>query len=323
MPDTARKVSIIGAGNVGLRYAYALMIENTAREIVLVDVARDRLEGEVMDLSHGAPYIRPVKVVAGDYANIKGSNLVVITAGVGQKPGQSRLDLIKANVDLYSRIIPEIERHAPEAIFLVVTNPVDALSYAAHKLSSKPAHEIMGSGTVLDTARFRYLLGRHCMVDSRNVHAYILGEHGDSEVAIWSRVMIGGLLLTDYCPICDRFKACAREEELEKIFLEVRDSAYEIIERKGETSYGIGLALVRITRAILNDENSILPVSSLMHGYLGMEELYLSMPAIVNKTGVQKVLEIKLSDAEEKALRHSAEVLRKAILQAGIGSHTI
>jgi len=318
MPDTARKVSIIGAGNVGVRYAYALMIENTAREIVLVDVARDRLEGEVMDLSHGAPYIRPVKVTAGDYADIRGSDLVVITAGAGQKPGQSRLDLIKANVELYRKIIPEIERHAPAAVYLVVTNPVDALSYAAHRLSSKQPHEIVGSGTVLDTARFRYLLGRHCMVDSRNVHAYVLGEHGDSEVAIWSRVMIGGLLLGDYCPICDRFKACAREEELERVFVEVRDSAYDIIERKGETSYGIGLALVRITRAILNDENSILPVSSLMQGYLGMADLYLSMPAIVNRKGVEKVLEIKLSGPEEKALKHSAAVLRNAIRQTGI-----
>ena len=318
MPETTRKVSIIGAGNVGMRYAYALMIDSTARQIVMVDIDRDRLEGEVMDLSHGAPYIRPVEVRAGDYPDIGGSDLVVITAGAGQKPGQSRLDLVRANVDLYRKIIPEVEKHAPDAIFLIVTNPVDALSFAAHKISSKPSREIVGSGTVLDTARFRYLLAAHCMVDPRNVHAYILGEHGDSEVAVWSRVMIGGLLLNDYCPICDRFNTCRHEEELEEVFTEVRDSAYEIIDRKGETSYGIGLALVRITRAIINDENSILPVSSLMTGYLGMEDVYLSIPAIVNRRGVEKVLGIKLAGKEEEALKHSAYVLTSVIEEAGL-----
>jgi L-lactate dehydrogenase len=320
MPNLRPKVSIIGAGNVGMRYAYALTMKGLARELVIVDLDKKRLEGEVMDLCHGAPYISPIEINVGDYQDIKNSDLVVVTAGKKQKPGQSRLELIKDNAQLFKTMIPEIVKQAPAAIILVVSNPVDILSYVAYKVSGKPANEVIGSGTVLDTARLRFLLATHCGVDARNVHGYILGEHGDSEFAAWSKAMIGGVLLKDYCPTCENFKVCKREKVLADIFGEVKDSAYKIIERKGETSYGIGLALVRITRAILNDENSVLPVSSLAKGYLGAEDVYLSLPAVVNKEGVNKVLNIELSPQEEEAFRNSASTLKKIISDIGFYS---
>ena len=311
------KVSIIGAGSVGIRYAYALIMKGAARELVIVDLDRQRLEGEVMDLRHGAPYISPVKITAGDYADVKNSDLVVVTAGKKQKPGQSRLELIKDNAELFKAVIPEIVRQAPEAVILVVTNPVDVLSYVAYKVSGKPANKVIGSGTVLDTARLRYLLASHCGIDPRNIHGYILGEHGDSEFSAWSTVMIGGVLLKNYCPACEHFNTCKKEKVLADIFSEVKDSAYKIIEKKGETSYVIGLTLVSITKDILNDENSILTVSSLAAGYLGVENVYISLPAIVNKTGVKQVLNIELSAQEEEAFRNSAAALKQII--KGIG----
>jgi L-lactate dehydrogenase len=309
------KVSIIGGGNVGVRYAYALMIKGIARHIVIVDIDRKKVEGETMDLSHGAPFTSPVKLTAGTYEDIKNSELVVITAGNKRQPGDSRLDLIKSNVKLYEEIIPQIMANAPDAIFLIVTNPVDVLSFFAYKLSNKPFSKIIGSGTVLDSARFRNLLGQHCNIDSRNVHGYILGEHGASEFPVWSRVMIGGIMIRDYCTVCSNRKNCDHEDELDKIFEEVRDSGGRIIERKGETSYGIGLALVRITEAILNDENAILPVSCLVDGYLGIEDVYLSLPSIINKNGVEQVLKIKLDEEENAALQNSAKVIKEAINQ--------
>ena len=312
------KVSIIGSGNVGVRYAFALMIKGVARQIILVDIDRKRLEGEFMDFSHSAPYISPIEILAGDYPDITGSDLVVITAGRKRRPGDTRLDLIEYNVELYREIIPKIVKYAPRAIILVVTNPVDILAYAAYKLSKKPAYEVISSGTVLDSARFRYLLGKHCKVDTRNVHAYILGEHGESEFPVWSRVMIGGILFKDYCPTCNNRYDCNREEILQEIVSEVRDSGQKIIEKKGETSYGIGLALVRITEAILNDEYAILPVSCLVDGYLGIEDVYLSLPSIINKNGVHRVLEITLDENEQKLLKRSAHALKTAIKEVNL-----
>ena len=314
---TGDKVAIIGAGNVGIRYAYALMIEGVARKILVVDSNRMRAEGEVMDLSHGAPYISPVEIQVGDYPDLAGSDLVVVTAGKKQLPGQTRLDLAKGNIELYRTIIPEIVRYAPDAHILVVSNPVDILSYAAYKFSGKPLGTIIGSGTVLDSARFRFSLATHCGIDSRNVHAYILGEHGDSEFAVWSKAMIGGVLFKDYCYIC-RNKCGVSDQESEKIFQEVRDSAYKIIERKQETSYGIGLALVRITKAILHDENAILPVSYLVSGYLGVQDVYLSLPAVVNRKGVREVLNIELDEKEQKQFINSAEIVKTALKAVGL-----
>ncbi|MDD5454958.1 MAG: L-lactate dehydrogenase [Candidatus Ratteibacteria bacterium] len=313
MQNLSPKISIVGCGNVGMRYAYALVLSGLARQIVLIDKDRKRIEGEVLDLSHTAPYVSPVEIIAGDYSDTKDSNLVVITAGKKQEVGQSRLDLVKDNVEIFKKIIPEIVKHSPNAILLIVTNPVDILSYAAYKLSSKPSKEVIGSGTVLDTARFRFLIAKHCGVDPHNVHAYILGEHGDSEFPMWSKAMIGGILFKEYCPMCSKRDSCPHNKQLNDIFFEVKNSAYEIIEKKGETSHGIGLALVRITRAILHDENAILPVSSLIDGYLGINEMYLSLPSIVNKNGVQQVLWIKLVPEEEQAFKTSAEAIKKVI----------
>ena len=318
MADLKPKVSIIGCGNVGMRYAYALLLKGVVRQIILVDVDRKRLEGEVMDLSHGAPYISPVEIIAGDYPDIRNSDLVVITAGKKQKPNQTRLDLAKDNVEIYRKIIPEIVKYASSAILLIVSNPVDVLSYAAYKFSSKPAKEVIGSGTVLDTARFRFLLSKHCKVDPRNVHAYILGEHGDSEFPVWSRAMIGGVLFKDYCLICKETSTCQHDKELNKIFMEVRDSGYKIVERKQETSYGIGLALVRITQAIINDEKAILPVSSLVEDYLGTNDVYSSLPAVIDKEGVREVLKIELTPQEEQAFKNSANAIRRAIKETGL-----
>jgi L-lactate dehydrogenase len=318
MADLKPKVSIIGCGNVGMRYAYALIMKGGVRQLVLVDIDRKRLEGEVMDLSHGAPYISPVEIIAGDYPDIKNSDLVVITAGKKGKSGQTRLDLAQDNVELYRKIIPEIVKYASSAILLIVSNPVDVLSYAAYKFSSKSKEKVIGSGTVLDTARLRFLLSKHCNVDPRNIHAYILGEHGDSEFPVWSRAMIGGVLFKDYCYICKRAATCQHDKELNKIFTEVRDSAYEIVERKQETSYGIGLALVRITQAIINNENAILPVSSLVEDYLGINDVYLSLPAVVNKEGVIEVLNIELNSQEKQAFKNSADAVKRVIRETGL-----
>lgn len=307
------KVSIIGCGNVGMRYAYALIMKGLARSIVITDIDKKRLEGEVMDLSHGAPYVSPVEIIAGDYSDIKGSDLVVITAGKKQMPGQTRLALAKDNVEVFRQIVSQIMKYAPSAIFLVSTNPVDILSYATYKFSAKPAQEVIGSGTVLDTARFRFLLAQHCKIDPHNVHAYILGEHGNSESAIWSHTTIGGVLFKNYCSTCGSKKTCHPEEELAEIFSEVRDSAGKIIEKKGETSYGIGLSLVRITQAILHDENAVLPVSSLIADYLDMRDLYLSLPAVVGKKGIREVLKLDFTKEEAAALKKSATALKEVI----------
>jgi L-lactate dehydrogenase len=312
------KVSIIGCGNVGMRYAYALIMKGLARSIVITDLDKKRLEGEVMDLSHGTPYVSPVEIIAGDYSDIEGSDLVVITAGKKQKPGQTRLALAKDNVEVCRQIVSQIIKYAPSAIYLVSTNPVDILSYAVYKFSSKPAHEVIGSGTVLDTARFRFLLAQHCKIDPHNVHAYILGEHGNSESAIWSNARIGGVLFESYCSTCSNNYACRHEEELEEILSKVRDSANKIIEKKGETSYGIGLSLVRITQAILHDENAVLPVSSLITDYLDMRDVYLSLPAVVNKNGIREYLKLEITKKEEEALKKSADALIEVIKEVGL-----
>ncbi|MBY9007522.1 MAG: L-lactate dehydrogenase [Candidatus Lokiarchaeota archaeon] len=313
MKNLKPKISIIGSGNVGMRYAYALIIKGLARNLVMVDIDKKRLEGEVMDLSHGAPFISPVDITSGDYPDIENSDIVVITAGLGQKPGETRLDLVNKNFNLFKDIIPKIVEYSPDSIYLVASNPVDILSYATYIISQKPSNEIIGSGTVLDTARFRYLLSKHCNINATNVHAYILGEHGDTEFAVWSKAMIGGTVLKDYCLICNNNHACNNEEELNNIFSQVKNSAYEIIERKGETSYGIGLALTRITKAILNDENTILPVSVLIEDYLGINDVYLSLPTILNKKGVSKIMKMNLNDDEQKRFINSAETIKSLI----------
>lgn len=317
MAEISSKISIIGCGNVGMAYVYAAIIKAIAREFILVDIDKERIEGEVMDLNHTAPFTKTINISVGEYPDVKDSDLVVITAGKNQEPGQTRLDIAEGNVELFKKIIPKIHDYAPDAIYLIVSNPVDILSYVAYKISKKNYKEVIGSGTTLDTARLRFRLSDHCEVDPRNVHAYILGEHGDTEFPVWSRTMIGGLLFDDYCKMCNKRDLCDREERIEEIFKKVKNSAYKIIDKKGETSYGIGLSLVRISQAILNNENAILPVSCLVSDYLGIEEVYFSLPRILNKNGVRETLKLKLNAEEEKKLKNSAETLKDVLNKLG------
>ncbi|MCA6072038.1 MAG: L-lactate dehydrogenase [Endomicrobium sp.] len=314
MNKLSPKVCIVGCGNVGMRYAYSMIISGVAREIILVDYSRKKAEGEAMDLSHGAPFVSPVKIYAGDYPNTADSDLVVVTAGRGQKQGETRIDLVKGNAEIFKTIIPEIVKYSPNAIILVATNPVDILSYITYKISGKPSREIIGSGTVLDTARFRYLISKELNIDSRNIHASIFGEHGDSEFPVWSKAIIGDVFFKDYFENC--YEECG-EQKLKGIFEDVRDSAYKIIEKKGETSYGIGLALTKISKAILKDQNSVLPVSSLLENYYGISDLYLSVPAIVHKHGIRQVMKVAFAEDELKALQNSAAKIKEVIRASG------
>jgi len=305
------KVAIIGAGSVGSTFAFSLMKSGFVREIALIDRNRERAEGECMDLNHGASFVNPVKIFSAGYEGCENADIVVITAGAKQKPGQTRIDLVQANIEIFKDIIPKITKYAKDAILLIVSNPMDILTYATLKISGFPPNRVMGSGTVLDTSRFRYLISEHCHVDPRNVHAYIIGEHGDTELPVWSHANIGGMVLSKYCPICNN--QCDYRAELGKIFDEVKNSAYKIIEKKGATYYAIALALVKIVEAILRDENSVLPVSTLVKDYCGINDICISIPSMVNRKGVGRFLRLELSQEEEKLLKHSANTLKDII----------
>jgi L-lactate dehydrogenase len=310
-----RRIAVVGAGAVGATFAYALMIRGQADEIVLIDVNRAKAEGEAMDLRHGLPFVRPVDVHVGGYPDCAGADIVVITAGAPSRPGETRLDLAEKNAAVFRQIIPEVVRHNSDGILLVVTNPVDVLTYVTLKLSGRPANKVLGSGTVLDSARFRYLLAEHCGVDPRNVHAYIIGEHGDSEVPVWSLANIAGTRLTDYCVVCQRdCDGIPRDE----IFHQVRDAAYEVIQRKGATNYAVGLSVASIVESILRNQRSVLPISSLIQGQYGLADLCLSLPTIVGREGVVQVLELPLSEDELAGLRQSAAVLREVARSVGV-----
>lgn len=313
MQTSRAKVAIIGAGAVGSTFAFSLMIRGVAGEIVLIDKDKEKATGECMDLNHGASFVPPAKIYSSGYEGCQGADIVVITAGAKQKPGETRINLIQRNTEIFKGIIPEIIKHTQNAILLVVSNPMDILTYVTLKISGFPSERVIGSGTVLDSSRFRYLIGKHCRLDPRSVHAYIIGEHGDSEFAVWSQANVGGMLLADYCPTCKRYKECGHEKELLKIFDEVKKAAYKIIELKGATYYAIGVALVRIVEAILRDENSILPVSTLIDDYCGINDVYLSIPSVVNRNGVDKFLKLKLSASEEKEFKSSAMIIKDII----------
>jgi len=310
MQKQERKVVVIGAGFVGTTYVYALMHTGLAGEIVLIDLDQKRLKGEVMDLEHGLAFVQPVEIRAGDYSDCADANLIVVTAGAKQTPGQSRFELTQRNADIVKSICDQIKRCDCEAVLVMVANPVDALTQVALKQLGWPRERVIGSGTVLDSARFRSMLSQHCGIDTRNVHAYILGEHGDSEVAAWSMTHVAGVPMKDYCAICHR---CVPEKEHAEIAHRVRDSAYHIIDYKGSTYYAIGLSLVRISGAILRNEHSILTVSLLLRGEYGIDDICLSVPCVVGKTGVERVITAQLSKDEQAALKTSAETLRKVL----------
>ncbi|MBR1524683.1 MAG: L-lactate dehydrogenase [Lachnospiraceae bacterium] len=303
-----RKVAVVGCGFVGSASAFAIMESGLFSEMVLIDANRDKAEGEALDISHGLPFAKPMQIYAGDYKDISDAAVIVVTAGAGQKPGETRLDLVKKNVGIFKSVIPQIAEYNKEGILLIVANPVDILTHAALKLSGFPENRVFGSGTVLDTARLKYLLGEHLSVDSRSVHAFIIGEHGDSEIAVWSSANVSGVPLNDFCEMRGHFDHIA---SMKRIAENVKNSAYDIIEKKGATYYGIAMSVKRILEAIVRDEKSILPISSLQHDNHGISDISISMPAIVGRDGVEGTVPISLSDEEEAALKESAETLRK------------
>ncbi|MEA5078096.1 MAG: L-lactate dehydrogenase [Anaerolineaceae bacterium] len=313
--DHPVKIAIVGVGNVGATFAYALLGSGLASQIVLIDANKTRAEGEAMDLNHAVPLTHSTKIWAGDYPDCAGAAITVITAGTAQKPGETRLDLVQRNYSIYQSIIPQVVKVNPDGILLIASNPLDVLSYAAMKLSGLPANRVIGSGTILDTARFRYLLSQHAGVDPRSVHAYIIGEHGDSEVPVWSAANIAGMSLTEFCKMnCDSYD----QSDYDEIFAQTRDAAYQIIERKGATFYGIGMGLVRICEAILRGQNTVLSVSTLIHDYYGIDDVYLSLPCVIGREGVQKFMRLPLDEKEVDGLQSSAKILKETLHSLGL-----
>ena len=306
----SRKAAIVGCGFVGSASAFALMESGLFSEIVLIDHNKEKAEGEALDISHGLPFAKPMQIYAGDYADISDAAIIVVTAGAGQKPGETRLDLVKKNVSIFGKIIPEFKKRDFNGILLVVANPVDILTYTAVKLSGLPENRVFGSGTVLDTARLKYILGEHLGVDSRSVHAFILGEHGDSEIAAWSSANVSGVPLHDFCEMRGHHN---HRKAMHDIAESVKNSAYEIIEKKKATYYGIAMSVRRICEAIILDQKSVLPVSHIQHGAFGIDGVSISIPAIVGKNGIEADVPISLNDEEKSALLKSANALKSII----------
>jgi L-lactate dehydrogenase len=305
-----RKAAIVGCGSVGASIAFRFLQQGLFSRLVLLDANREKAEGEAMDLSDGLPYGATMEITAGDYGDIADCALVVVTAGVNQRPGETRLELIERNTIILKSIMKEITSRPFEGILLIVSNPVDVLTYAAQRLSGYPRERVIGSGTVLDTARLKQLLGEELRVDSRNVHAFIVGEHGDSELAVWSGANVSGLDLDDFCRL--RGKALSQGDK-ERLYREIRDSANEIIKRKGATYYGIAMAVGRIAECIVKDEHAVLPISVVLDQEYGLGNVALSIPSIVGKNGLEKILEIPLGQAERSALDVSARQLLEVI----------
>ena len=308
MSVNQRKVAVIGCGFVGSATAFALMESGLFSEMVLIDADKNRAEGEAMDISHGLPFARPMKIYAGDYDDIVDAAIIIVTAGANQKPEETRLDLVHKNVSIYKSIIPEIAKRGCEGILLIVSNPVDILTYVAWKLSGFPRNRVLGSGTVLDTARLKYNLGEHLGVDSRSVHAFIIGEHGDSELAVWSSATVSGVPIHKFCEMRGHYN---HDEAAERIHEAVKNSAYEIIEKKRATYFGVAMAVRRICECLVRDEKSILPVSNLMQGEFGISDIALSVPAVVGANGVENIVPVSLNEEELQKLRASADTLKK------------
>lgn len=302
------KVAIVGAGFVGSTLAYSLVIHGLVSQIVIIDINRERAEGEVMDLNHGLPFAYPVKMWSGDYPDCKDADIVVIAVDKGQKIEKSRLELARGNFEIMKQIVPRIREYNKNCILLVVTNPLDVMTYAALRLSGSPKNRVIGSGTILDSARLRYLLGEHLQVDPRNVHAYIIGEHGDSEVPVWSLANVAGIRLKDYCPMCNVKYSL---EHFDGLFLKVRDAGYEIIKRKGRTHFAVALGLTRIIESILRDENAVLTVSCLLEDYHGVSDICLSVPAILGRSGIKGIIKLPLEQKEIEDFQKSAALIKQ------------
>lgn len=305
-----RKAAVIGCGFVGSSTAFALMQSGLFSELILIDADTDRAEGEALDISHGTPFARPMKIYAGAYRDISDAAVVIITAGANQKPDETRLDLVNKNTKIMRSVVQEIMKYGCEGILLIVSNPVDILTYEALKISGLPKNRVIGSGTVLDTGRLKSELAEHLGVDSRSIHAFIIGEHGDSEIAAFSSANVSGVPLNDVCEMRGYFH---HEAAMREIAQTVKNSAYEIIEKKKATYYGISMAVRRICEAIVRDEKSILPVSVMLDGIYGLKDIVLSMPTIIGAGGVEGQMPITLNQAEQDQLKQSADVLRDVI----------
>lgn len=303
-----QKCAIIGAGGVGSTTAFTLVQSGLFNEIVIIDVNKNKAEGEALDIAHGIQFTNPVNIYSGDYKDLADAYLVIVTAGANQMPGETRIDLINKNASIFKKIIPSITEYNKDCILLIVSNPVDILTMLALELSGFPKERVLGSGTVLDTSRLRYLLSKKLEVDSKNIHAFIIGEHGDSELAVWSNADIAGVHIEDYCKnisdLCDI--------NLEETLNEVRGSAYNIIEKKGSTFYGVAMAVKRIAQAIIRDEYSILPVSHFLNGEYGIKNVCLGIPSLICREGVKKIIPINLNEKEKTYLTESANTLKEA-----------
>ncbi len=307
-----RKCAVIGCGSVGSTVAYTLMNSGLFNSIVLIDANEEKAQGEAMDIAQGVPFAPNVEVYAGGYQDLSDAMLVIVTAGANQQPGETRLDLISKNAAIFKKIIPSVVAHNKDTILLIVANPVDVLTTIALKLSGFAPNKVFGSGTVLDTARLKYILSEKLVVNSKNIHTFMVGEHGDSELALWSRTVISGLPIDDYC------QQMNIQLDKEAIYLQVRNSAYEIIKRKGVTNYAIAMAVRRICQSIVRDENSILPVSVFTQGQYGIQDICLGLPTKVNINGVAETLELPVSEQELAALQLSAKTLKETLQKAGI-----
>lgn len=305
---------IVGAGNVGSTTAFTLLLSGLAAEIVIIDLNKKKAEGEAMDLNHAAPLSHETRVYLGDYKDCKDATAVVITAGKNQKPGETRMDLLKANISIFKEILREVTKYTKDAILLVATNPVDVLTYATLKLTGFPAERVIGSGTIIDTARFQYLIGKLYGLDPQSVNADIIGEHGDSELAVWSHASIAGLSLADFC---EESETKYDEQALNECFKETKNAAYDIIQRKGSTEYGVAAGLVRILAAIIRDENALLTVSGL-DSYSNIGDVCFSMPRKLNKDGAHRIINAKLSKDEDAKLVESVKSIKHAIESIGL-----
>lgn len=316
LSSNRRKVAVVGAGAVGATFAYALAQSGLADEIALIDRNEDLARGQALDLAHGQPFFPPVSIRAGDPSDYADARLIVLTAGIAQRPGETRLQLMQKNMAVVRAVVADILAQNSSAVLLVVTNPVDVMTYVALEATGWDRGRVIGSGTVLDSARLRHLLSTHCGIDSHNVHGYVLGEHGDTEFVAWSMTHVAGMQMEALCPVCGR---CADwRAERDRIQQAVRDSAYHIIDYKGATSYAVGLALVRIAGAVLRGQNSVLTVSTLLDGEFGLQDVCLSVPCLVSTHGVQRIIESTLPEREQAALFASAAVLKEAIAQLDI-----
>ena len=309
-----RKIVLVGTGMVGMSYAFALLNQNLCDELVLIDINKKKAEGEAMDLNHGVAFSGGnMEIYAGNYEDCKDADLVVLTAGLPQKEGQTRLELLKENRKIFRSILNPILENGFQGIFLVATNPVDIMAKIVYEISGVPPERVIGTGTALDTARLRYLLGEKFMIDPRNMHAYVMGEHGDSEFVPWSQAMMSTKPIFD---LCSETEGCHFQELLE-VEEEVRMAAYKIIEAKRATYYGIGMAMARITKAILGNEHSVLTVSALLRGEYGEKDVFIGIPCVVNRMGIGRIIELNLGSEEKKRLHMSCETLEKTYRELG------